>query len=277
MEMQDNYSILMTVYAAEQPDTFREAIAAGLSQSLRADDFVIVCDGPLTPELDAVLLEYQNAHPDLFQIVRLPVNQGVGTAANIGVDYCRHELIAKMDADDISFPDRCERQVRRFLEKPELAVLGGQILEFVTDPAQPCSRRQVPCGNPEIRKFARKRQPFNNPSVMYRKSVIQQVGGIRPYSRGEDYDLYVRILHAGYYCENLDEDLVWVRIAGPEADRRVSFHTYKCFIQTRWNAFTLGFSSLWDFLIACGAETVVYICPPGIQNFIYRTILHKSL
>ncbi len=275
--MSETYSILMTVYYGEKPETFRQAIASAMNQSIKSNDFVVVCDGPLTEQLDAVLNEFQSADPDLFQIIRLPENKGVGTASNVGVKYCKNELIAKMDADDISFPERCERQIQRFMKKPELAVLGGQILEFVSEPSQPCSRRVVPCDNEAIRRFGRKRQPFNNPSVMYRKSVIQQVGGIRPYFRGEDYDLYVRILHAGYYCENLDENLVWVRIAENREDRRVSFHTYRCFVQTRWNALRLGYSSWWDFLIACAAETVVCLCPPSIQNYIYRTILHKSI
>lgn len=96
-------------------------------------------------------------------------------------------------------------------------------------------------------------------------------------TRSEDYDLYVRILHEGYYCKNINDDLVFARIKENAADRRTSYVTYRGFIKTRWSALRSGFSSPWDFLVACGAQTVVFLSPAFLQKLIYRKILHKPV
>lgn len=138
------YSVLMSVYAKEEPVYLDTAIQSMLDQTVRTDDFVIVCDGPLTAELDAVLERHLAQNPAVLHLVRLPQNIGTGAALNIGLTHCKNELIAKMDSDDISVLDRCERQLKEFAEDDRLTVVGGNILEFTEDPAKPVSRRLVP-------------------------------------------------------------------------------------------------------------------------------------
>lgn len=264
------YSVLMSVYAKEEPVYLDTAIQSMLDQTVRTDDFVIVCDGPLTAELDAVLERHLAQNPAVLHLVRLPQNIGTGAALNIGLTHCKNELIAKMDSDDISVLDRCERQLKEFAEDDRLTVVGGNILEFTEDPAKPVSRRLVPCDNEGIQKYARRRQPFNNMTVMYKRSAVLKVGGYKAMTRSEDYDLYVRILHEGYYCKNINDDLVFAWIKENAADRRTSYVTYRGFIKTRWSALRSGFSSPWDFLVACGAQTVVFLSPAFLQKLIYR-------
>ena len=253
------YSVLMSVYAKEEPVYLDTAIQSMLDQTVRTDDFVIVCDGPLTAELDAVLERHLAQNPAILHLVRLPQNIGTGAALNISV------------------LDRCERQLKEFAEDDRLTVVGGNILEFTEEPAKPVSRRLVPCDNEGIQKYARRRQPFNNMTVMYKRSAVLKVGGYKAMTRSEDYDLYVRILHEGYYCKNINDDLVFARIKENAADRRTSHATYRGFIKTRWSALRLGFSSPWDFLVACGAQTVVFLSPAFLQKLIYRKILHKPV
>lgn len=271
------YSVLMSVYAKEKAEYLDSAIQSMLNQTIPTDDFVIVCDGPLTEELDSVLEKHRSQNPSVIKLIRLPQNIGTGAALNIGIVQCEHELVAKMDSDDISVPDRCERQLMEFAKDDRLTVVGGNILEFIENPRAPISRRIVPCDNEGIHKYARRRQPFNNTTVMYKKSAVRQVGGYKALVRGEDYDLYVRLLHANYWCKNIDDDLVLVRINKREADRRTSYATYKGFIKTRWAALRLGFSSPWDFFVACCAQTIVFFSPAFLQRFIYRHFLHKPV
>lgn len=271
------YSVLMSVYAKEEPAHLDIAIQSMLDQTAKTDDFVIVCDGPLTPELEAVLERHTAQNSSVLRLIRLPENIGTGAALNIGIAQCKNELIAKMDSDDISVLDRCERQLKEFEQNNHLAVVGGYILEFTDDPLNPISRRLVPCDNEGIQKYARRRQPFNNMTVMYKKSIVQKVGGYKAMTRSEDYDLYVRILHKGYCCKNINDDLVFARIKESKADRRTSKATYRGFVKTRWTALRLGFSSLWDFLVACGAQTFVFLSPAFLQRLIYRKILHKPV
>lgn len=271
----EQYSVLMSVYINEDPQYFDKAIESILKQTVPTDDFVIVCDGPVTPEHDAVFEKYKALYPGVIHDVRLPQNVGIGAAANIGLKECRHELIAKMDADDLAMPDRCEKQLRYFAENPRLAVLGGFIEEFDRDENQPYDVRVVPLTNEAIHKYARRRQAFNNVTVMYRKSAVMAVGGYRPLRRAEDFDLYVRLLHSGCYAENMPDVLVKVRADRDACGRRTSWETLKGFVKARWLAYRLGFSSIVDFSVACGAQCVMFLFPRKLQNLVYSRLLRK--
>ena len=104
----DNYSVLMSVYHKEKAEFLREALDSIWNQTVQTDDFVLVCDGPLNEELDSVIAEHEKAHPGVLHVIRLEKNGGLGNALNIGIKQCKNELIARMDSDDISYPDRCE-------------------------------------------------------------------------------------------------------------------------------------------------------------------------
>lgn len=112
------YSVLMSVYSKENPTWLRLAIESMQTQTLPTSDFVLVCDGPLTPELDGVIAEKQRQMGETLTVVRLEKNVGLGNALNEGIKHCRNELVARMDSDDIAYPDRCEKQVAIFNKYP---------------------------------------------------------------------------------------------------------------------------------------------------------------
>lgn len=275
----ENYSVLMSVYIEEDPAYFAEAIQSMLDQTVVTNDFVIVCDGPLTAELDAVLDTFVARYPGLFQVVRLPENLGVGLAAKAGLAVCKNNLIAKMDSDDISVPERCEKQLARFAVNPELALLGGVIEEFDNRTGNVISVRVTPESNHEIRKYARRRSPVNNVTAMYRKSAVLAVGGYRDLRRAEDYDLYIRMLIQGYYVENLPETLVKVRVDTDSHHRRASWLALQSCSRIWWNAWRIGYSSLADLLLCFGGQVFLILCPGPVQQMVYRIFLrrkHKS-
>ena len=274
--MTESYSVLLSVYHKENPAFFAAAIQSMMDQTVPTNDFVIVCDGPLTEELYAVLDRFDSQYPGVFNIIRLEENVGIGAAVNIGLNACKNEMVAKMDADDLSVPTRCETQLKKFADNPDLTVLGGYIEAFEQDPDAPFSVRSVPLTNEEIRHFARRRQPFNNVTVMYRRSAVLSVGGYRPLRRCEDYDMYLRLLSSNYYGENLPETLVKVRVDKSANMRRASLSTFKGIAQSRWRAFTMGYSSLFDFLYCCAGELVITICPPKLQQKIYGRFLRQD-
>lgn len=272
----EQYSVLMLVYQKENPEDFREAIQSMLDQTVRTDDFVIVCDGPLTAELDAVLDEFVSRYPGLFHIVRLPENVGVGLAAKAGLAVCKNDLITKMDSDDISVPDRCEKQLTRFAANPELALLGGIIEEFDSHTGNVLSVRITPPDDKGIRRYARRRCPVNNVTAMYRKSAALAAGSYRNLRRAEDYDLYLRMLIQGCRAENLPETLVKVRVDTGDYSRRASWRTLKCCSVIWWHAYRSGFSSLADLLICLAGQTFLVVCPGSVQQLIYRKFLRRS-
>ena len=271
----EKYSVLMSIYLREKPEYLKASAMSMLNQTVPPDEFVIVCDGPLTEELEAVVAQLVADYPDIMCIHRLPENVGIGAAANAGLQVCRNELIAKMDADDISVPNRCQMQLARFAQKPELAIIGGNIDEFSTDPDHPDTRRVVPAGYEELLRFARRRQPFNNMTVMYKKSAVLAVGGYRNFRRSEDYDLYARLLHGGYYAENLPEVVVKARVNADAQARRASLGTFRGCVHSRWSAYKMGFISLGDWAYCSLGALTLWLVPARLQRWIYSKFLRS--
>lgn len=273
----ENYSVLMSVYKGEDPAHFAAAIQSMLDQTVAADDFVIVCDGALTEALDAVLDAYTARYPGLFQIVRLSRNVGVGLAAKAGLAVCRNDLVAKMDSDDLSVPDRCQRQLARFAADPALALVGGVIEEFDDRTGKVLSIRSAPEDHEGICRYARRRSPVNNVTAMYRKAAALDSGGYRDLRRAEDYDLYLRMLMKGYRAENLPETLVKVRMDADSHRRRASWPALQGCAQVWWNAWRGGFSTLADLVICLAGQTFLVICPARVQQWIYKKFLRKEI
>lgn len=272
----ENYSVLMSVYDREDPRDLTAAIRSMLDQTVVTNDFVIVCDGPLTAELDAVLEDFISANPGLFQILRLPENVGVGMAAQAGLAVCRNELVAKMDSDDISLPCRCEKQLEKFAANPDLCLLGGMIEEFDNRTGQVIAARCVPLDNAGIRHYARRRSPINNVTAMYKKSAVVAAGGYRALRRGEDYDLYLRMLINGCYAENLPQTLVKVRVDADTHRGRVSWRAVRDCADIRLYAWHAGFSSLADVVICVAGQVFLAVCPGRVQELMYKLFLRKK-
>ena len=173
--MMQNYSVLMSVYYKEKPEYLEQAIESVQSQTFPTDDFILVCDGPLNDALDKVIAKKQQEMGITLNVVRLAKNGGLGNALNEGIKHCKNELIARMDNDDIAYPDRCEKQLAVFNEHPEVSICSGIVEEFTTDPNTVDAKRVPPETNAEIVEFAKKRNPFNHPCVMYEK--IRSRGG----------------------------------------------------------------------------------------------------
>lgn len=264
------YSVLMSLYKKEKPEYLKLALDSMLDQTAKPDEIILVEDGPLTDELYAVLEEYPMLHR-----IKNETNLGLGLALNVGLKECRNELVARMDTDDCSKPDRCEKQLERFAEKPYLAVVGSHIDEFVGDPSNVISQRIVPTTSEEIYNFAKKRSAFNHPAVMYSKTAVLANGGYADLKRNQDVDLFGRMQFEGYKAENIDEALLWFRSSDELAKRRKSWQNTWSYIATIRKFWKMGYSSFGDYAVVAVAQTGMYLMPVKVQNFVYKKFLRK--
>lgn len=271
----EKYSVLMSLYIKENPAFLRQAVDSMLSQTVKPDEIVIVEDGPLSEELYAVVKAYTQAEPELFHIVKSERNIGLGLALNLGLKACRNELVARMDTDDISKPDRCEKQLKKFAECPELAIVGAWVDEFTESPDQVVSTRVVPTDSDAIYNFAKRRSAFNHPAVMYRKSKVLAQGGYADLKRNQDVDIFGRMLYAGDKAENIGEALVWFRSNDALAKRRKSWVNTKSYIDTIFRFWKMGYASFLDFAVIAVAQTGMYLMPVKLQHWVYKTFLRK--
>jgi len=251
------------------------AVNSVFEQSVPPDEVVVVGDGPLSAKLNSAIKDLKKKHENLHYY-ELPTNQGVGAASNFGIDKCRNALIAKMDADDISTPDRLEKQIAEFVKDQDLVLLGGQIEEFANnDPENIVSRREVPTKPEDIIKFARRRSPMNNPTVMFRKETIQAVGGYPGLNRAEDYGLFVRLISAKKKLRNLPDVIVKYRLGADNTQRRKSWQHTKEMIKSRHDAYKLGVARWSDFVYMTIAFIALFIMPSRLAEIIYQRRLRK--
>lgn len=221
------YSVLLSVYCKEKPNFLAQSLDSMFNQSVAPEEVVIVEDGPLTEGLYSVLNKYSEMYPDSFKRVVNQTNMGLGKALNRGLAVCKNELIARMDTDDISKPERCEKQLLMFLENPDLDVVGTNIAEFIDNSQVVCSVREVPSAHEEICEFLKKRCPFNHMTVMFKKASVISAGGYLDWHFNEDYYLWVRMFLNGSCFANINENLVSVRVGKDMFARRGGYKYYK--------------------------------------------------
>ena len=269
----DNYSVLMSVYALEKPNYLRQAIKSMQDQTVKTNDFVLICDGPLTEELNKVIEEFGK----FLHVVRLEKNVGLGNALNIGLSVCKNELIARMDSDDISALDRCEKQLKAFKRNEKLGILSGTLLEFMEKPDKITGERRLPCKHEEIVRFARKRCPFNHPCVMFRKSAVLEAGGYSGKFRMEDYYLWIRMLQTNYESANLEDILLFMRTSSDMYLRRGGWYYAKDMIRFHWWSYRNGGERLNDFLTGAIPHAVVCMLPNQLRKNVYAKLHRNSI
>lgn len=270
-----NYSVLMSVYKKDNADFFRAAMDSMWSQTVSTDDFVLVCDGPLTDSLEAVITYMVHEHGNLLNVVRLEENVGLSNALNIGIDCCKNELIARMDSDDISRPTRCEEELKLFVEYDNLVVCGCNIDEFYESDRNVRTRRIVPEEYEKIVKFSRIRQPFNHPTVMYKKSKIKKLGGYPNLRRKEDFDLFSRVINSGAYVRNVNKSLYLYRANDANYLRRKNKENLKaafCAYRLHWKR---GGCNWFEYVEICCGELLFYILPLKPMKLLSDLILRR--
>ncbi|MEB7713071.1 glycosyltransferase [Kluyvera cryocrescens] len=212
------FSVLMSVYSKENFEYFDLALKSLSFQTIPADEIVLVVDGAVPQEIYNVIEKWRAILP--IKTVCLPVNVGLGNALNIGLYNTTHDLIARMDSDDICVYDRFEKQLKYFALFPETDLLGGAISEFEIEPDD-IERKRFSCAEHEnIIEYSIKRNPFNHMTMFFKKDCVIQAGGYHHHLFMEDYNLWLRCIANGAICHNLCDVLVNARIGSGMLSRR---------------------------------------------------------
>ncbi len=270
------YSVLMSLYKKENPEWFCMAVESMMNQTVIPDEIVIVEDGQLPDKLEEKVKFYENNYSKIFKIIRNPVNQGLGIALNCGLKICKNELVARMDTDDISVNNRCEIELRYLEQHPETVLVGSNVYEFSNNIDNIIDKRIVPSSFESIYKFAKRRNPFNHPTVMFRKSKVLEVGGYSKLRYGQDYELFGRMLIKGYRLENIDECLLYFRRDDKTFEKRKNKESIRCYIETVKEFKRQGFSSWKDVMFVITSQTILSVLPSSIISILYKIVRCKD-
>ncbi|MBA3265783.1 MAG: glycosyltransferase [Nocardioidaceae bacterium] len=273
--MPEKFSLLMSVWRQDEPAFLEAAFRSVVHEQTRPpDDVVLVQDGWVPAPLADCITGLIHESPVPTTLLALDANVGLGVALDQGMTACAHNIIARMDADDIALPQRFAVQVP--LVEQGVDLVGSSLLEFGVDPSDIVGKRVPPLDPDEIVRYARFHQPFNHPTVVYRRSVVQAAGGYRHLALMEDYLLFAKMIDQGAVVANVEEALVLYRVGAGAYARRGGVAVLKSEWELQRHLRALGFTSPWQF----GRNVVVRggyrLVPEPIRKAAYRRIIARK-
>ena len=270
----NNYSIIMCLYKNDKPNYFQEAIDSLLNQTVKSNDIVIVCDGPISKELNNIVIKYKKKYNSIISVIKLKVNQGLSVAINEGVKYCKNDIIARMDSDDISVEDRFEKQLN-FLTKNNIDIVGGLIEEIQEDGKKTNLIRKVPETNEEIIKYSKYRSPFNHPTIMIKKQILTENNGYANIKLFEDYYFFIKNIKK-YKSYNIQETLVYMRAGNSLYKRRGGINYAKKYLTFKKTLLKEHEINIFEYIISLFIRLPIILLPNFIRKNIYKFFLRKK-
>ena len=269
------FSMLLPVYAGDSPEFFRRAFSSSVEHQTRApDEVVIIQDGPVSAAIAAVIHDLASGSPVPVLHVVLEENRGLAHALTVGLSHCTHDIVARMDADDVSEPQRFAVQLDVVAQGYELVGSGMTEFSLSDDGTEVLGRRRRPPLRPgDIAKYARFHDPFNHPTVVYSKAAVERAGGYLALGLMEDYWLFARMVAEGARVANVPDALVRYRISSGAYQRRgglallsSEWHLQKAFLRSR---FTSPLQFVRNVLLRGGYRLV----PERIRRVAYRLVV----
>jgi len=206
MNQSPKISVLMPAYNAEK--YIGDAIESILNQSFTDFEFIIIddCSTDCTWE---IIQEYAKKDERIVS-VKNNENLKISKTLNRGIRLAKGKYIARMDADDWSYPDRLQKQIKYMDSNPQVGISGGS-MEVCDNNLKKISSRTYNLKDEEIRKNIFRYSPFSHPLVIYRSDIIKNINYNTYLYDAEDYDLYFRIGLEGKFG-NIKDNLLKLRV-----------------------------------------------------------------
>ncbi len=271
----ERFSLLLPVYGGDDAAYLRRSLHSAVDEQVRPpDEVVLVRDGPVPGDVAAEIDAFCERAPVPVTVVELQHNEGLALALEAGLAACRHDVVARQDADDISVPTRFAVQLP--LVEAGCDLVGSGLLEFGAHEGDVVRRRVPPTGQAEIARYARFHDPFNHPSVVYRRDAVAAAGGYQPLALLEDYWLFVRMIHRGAAVANVPEPLVLYRVGAGAYDRRGGLSLLRSEVELQRRMRALGFTTRAEYVRNLAVRAGYRVLPSGLRRTAYRRVFTSS-
>lgn len=264
----------MSVYARDNPFLFDQALNSIYSNTLQPTELVLVVDGPVTEQLEKVIQKYLSTRN--LHLVRLEANLGLAAALNEGLRHVSTEWISRADADDINLPNRFSMTYSLLQKHPEVDIVSSNILEIDTS-GEPIAERRLPEHDPEIKRFARSRNPFNHMATSYRKSLVMRCGGYPHVHLKEDYALWCFMFERGAKAYNLQTVLVHATAGREMYKRRGGWRYAKAEYDMQQILVQTGLKHPLKGALDGLLRAAIYLLPDTARGLIYEKFLRHRI
>lgn len=272
--MTKDFSVLISIYKNEKPVWFSQALDSVFAQTVLPSEIVLVEDGPLTPELYAVIENYKEKFP-IFKIVVNEKNLGLGLALRKGAEHCTHEIIARMDTDDIIPIDRFEKELTAIEKGYDVVSCWSMLFEDTLD--NQIALKTRPENHNDIVKLAHKRSPICHAGCMMRKTALMKAGNYEDCHYYEDYQLWVRMILSGAKFYNVQEVLYYIRTYRELIARKGGWSYVSHEISVFKSFKKMGFYTTWDLIRNSLIRISARMMPEKIRGFVMKKVWnHKS-
>ncbi len=270
-----NLSVLMVVCESDNYDFLKQSVISVIDQTLKPGEIILIINGYFE---NKKINDLKNKFSDKvdFKVYSLDKNNGLAYALNYGLSKCKFDLVARMDPDDISLPERFEIQYALMNKKPHLAASSAWIEEFSEDLKESKGIRKTPLGDININnKYAKLRSPLNHIPAIIRKSIILKLGGYPNFRKGQDYALWSLILVNGYTLRNIPKVLAKVRSSSSKTDRRGIKRLYSE-IPLIFFQYKISYLTLYEFILSLIIRVTMRLLPYEVRKLVFRKLRSKT-
>lgn len=260
-------SVLLPVAATSDTTELHRAYKSIVEQTTSPSEIVLVTNQSLTEDIETAIEDLVSTH-SVSRHEHIPDASGLGGVLQAGLKRCSEPFVARMDADDISEPERFADQ-KTVLTDTKADVVGSHLAEFHGDPEHPERTREVPITHDEIAEWMSWRCPLNHPTTMFDREAVLSAGGYRDFPMMEDWDLWARCLSAGLRFRNLDKTLVRAQV-DDLVDRRGGLDYARAEFRMAQELRELGISSRRDTVQHLCLRIPPRLLPPQIREGIYQ-------
>lgn len=266
------FSVLMSVYKSDKTEYVKVAIDSVLNQTLRPDQYVIMIDGPISEDLKQILLDYEKKDK-IVELHFRDKNLGLGLTLNEGLNYCKYDYVARMDADDKSSPNRFEKQIKYLEKHPETDIIGTNLIEYDGNLSKIISQKNVPETDDELKKYIKYRNPINHPTVIFNKNKVINVGSYEDYPLFEDYYLWAKLVADDCKFYNIQQPLYNFRGGDSMYGRRGGKKYLNCIKKFERGLLNLGIINKKEYYKNISKRYIGALMPNKLRGFLYKRIL----
>ena len=277
MDKAVDFSVLITVYINDDHIFFDRALKSIYNdQTRKPSQIVLVVDGPIGEELKSIIKKWKFELKSILDTYFFETNKGLGSALRFGLKKCTNNIVARMDSDDISHPERFETQLKEFCKNDDLIVCGSNVAEFEKNINLITGYKKVPEMYKDIKFRAKFRNPMNHPTVMFKRENILQAGSYEDMLFFEDYFLWVKCLKANKYFYNVQKDLVYMRAGIPQLQRRSGKSYMKHEHNFLYAIKNIGFINHAEYLVIKLLKSLVRMMPMFFVGKIYKFLRRRG-
>lgn len=269
------FSVLMSVYKNDKTEYVKLAIDSILNQTLKPDQYVIMIDGPISDDLKKILLDYEKKDK-IVELHFRDKNLGLGLTLNEGLNYCKYEYVARMDADDEALPNRFEEQIKYLENNREVDVIGANMYEYDEEMKKIISQKNVPETDKELKEYVKFRNPINHPTVIFKKDRVLEVGSYEDFPLFEDYYLWAKLVSNNCTFYNIQKPLYNFRGGDSMYERRGGKKYLNCIKKFEQGLLRLGIINKKEYHRNISKRYIGALMPNKLRGFLYKSILRDG-